>query len=147
MPETNKLLTGLRCCLSAADDNKCCSSCPYFNDCAGDIPHGMHRDALEVLQSYQPRLLRLDEIHRKMTAWIEFRNKPKWLECICDATLTQRIVLAIGGSSAGYAKCFITEDDISIGLNDCDYNVTWRAWTCEPAKEQMDDEPWKEKED
>ena len=107
-----------------------------------------HRmDALEaaitLIKSCQPRLLRLDEIHRKTVAWIEFRNRPKWLALVDDdATNVKRITLAIGGSSAGYAKCFITEDDISIGLNDCDYNVTWRAWTGKPTKEQMDSEEW-----
>ena len=108
---------------------------------------GAVTNAIKLIKSYQPRLLRLDEIPRKMSVWIEFRDKPRWLECIGDANKTQRIVLAIGGSSAGYAKCFITEDDLSIALNDWDYNVTWRAWTGEPTVEQIDSEEWNKKED
>lgn len=93
------------------------------------IPANLLQDALALLQAQQPRVMNLNEIHRGMAVWLEDRDKPD-------------VMLAIGGSSAGGAKCFITEDDRSISPLDEDYNVRWRAWTHEPTNEQREAIPW-----
>ena len=55
-----------------------------------------------------------------------------WLED-CDK---QDVILAIGGSDAGYCKCFIAEKDQSIAPNNDEYNKRWRAWTQEPSEDE-----------
>ena len=77
-----------------------------------------------------PHVLRLQHIHRGMTVWLEDIDK-------------QDVIRATGGSSAGGAKCFITEDDRSIAPLDADYNIRWRAWSQEPTEEQRKKEKWK----
>ena len=77
---------------------------------------------IDAREALTPRILRLDEIHRCMAVWLEYKDEPN-------------VILAIGGASAGGAKCFITEDDRSIAPMDEDYNVCWRAWTQEPSEE------------
>ena len=74
--------------------------------------------------------MNLNEIHRGMAVWLEQYKVPEML-------------LAIRGSSAGGAKCFITEDDRSIAPLDVDYGVYWRAWTQEPTEEQRKAVKWK----
>lgn len=98
-----------------------CSSCSYDGGCGG---HGCLNDLLvDAFEALTPRILRLDEIHRGMAVWLEYKDEPN-------------VILAIGGASAGGVKCFITEDDRSVALLDKDYNVRWRAWTQEPTEEQ-----------
>ena len=85
--------------------------------------------AIEALKAQEPRVLELSEIHRGVAVWLEDVDK-------ADA------ILAIGGSSAGGTKCFITENDISIAPLDAEYNVRWRAWTAEPTEEQRGRVKW-----
>lgn len=94
-----------------------CSSCPY------DGPNCLQSLLVDAREALTPRILRLDEIHRGMAVWLEYKDEPN-------------VILAIGGASAGGAKCFITENDRSVALLDKDYNVRWRAWTQEPTEEQ-----------
>ena len=126
------ILKGLWCCTHAGN----CSSCPF------DIKGGKIRDdegstcLLNLIKAARealtPRVLALEEIHRGMAVWLEDRDKPD-------------VMLAIGGSSAGGAKCFITEDDRSIAPLDEDYNVRWRAWTREPDEKQRKAAGWHER--
>ena len=94
--------------------------------------HKYAHDAIELLETQVPRVLRLDEIHRGMAVWLEDIDKPD-------------VVLAIGGASCGGAKCFIDEKDRSIAANDAEYNTRWRAWTQEPNDEQRKAEEWEER--
>lgn len=94
-----------------------CSSCPYYG------PNCLQSLLVDAREALTPRVLRLDEIHRGMAVWLEYKDEP-------------HVILAIGGASCADAKCFITEDDRSIALMDEDYNVCWRAWTHEPTEEQ-----------
>ena len=80
----------------------------------------------------EPRVLRRDELHGRMVVWLEDIDKPD-------------VILAIGGSSAGGAKCFITQDDRSIAPLDEEYNKRWRAWTQEPDEEQRKAVQWDDK--
>lgn len=86
-------------------------------------------DALALLKAQEPRVVALKEIHRGMSAWLEYIDK-------------ESVVLAIGGSSAGKTKCFITENDMSVALWDAEYGIRWRAWTREPTNEQRKAVKW-----
>lgn len=113
-----------------------CGKC-LFNPRPGQMwPYGCVRGqgeaieaAQEALWTMEPRVLCLEEIHRGMAVWLEDCDKPD-------------LLLAIGGSSAGGAKCFITEDDRSIAPLDEDYGERWRAWTRKPTDEQRRETPW-----
>lgn len=113
-----------------------CEKCP-FNPRPGQMwPYGCTRGqgeaveaAQEALRTIEPRVLRLDELHGRMVVWLEDRDKPE-------------VVLAIGGSSAGGAHCFITENDLSIAPLDEDYGKRWQAWTQEPDEEQRKAVKW-----
>lgn len=99
--------------------------CPYYSEndyCCKN----MLNDAIELLI---PHLIPFSVIRRSMAVWIEYRDKPE-------------TVLAIGGSDAGYCKCFISEQDQSIALNNDEYNKRWRAWTQEPTNGQREAVKW-----
>ena len=121
MCDCDKVKAGLISCNSVEQD-KACPVCPYKP--MGNLCNmALMRDALAVIRANEPRLLALDEIHRGMSVWLEDIDKPD-------------LLLAIGGSSCGGAKCFIGENDLSIAAKDSEYNVRWRAWTAEPTAEQ-----------
>lgn len=112
--------------------------CPYYEGPESDFwsnPDGyecefnLRHDAIAMLKAQQPRVLALDEIHRGMVVWLEDKDKPD-------------TILAIGGASAGKAKCFITVDDTSVRAWDDEYNVRWRAWTSRPTDEQRQAVKW-----
>lgn len=95
------------------------------------------RDALALLKAQEPRLLRMDEIHDSMVVWLEAGTK--FLKIVDD----DGVVLAIGGSERTGAKCFITVWDVGVAAKDDEYNVTWRAWSQRPTKEQREGTPWR----
>ena len=86
-------------------------------------------DAIALLKAQEPRVLALDEIHRGMAVWLEDVDKAD-------------VILAIGGSSGGGCKCFITVNDRAIAPHDSDYGARWRAWTREPTQEQREAVAW-----
>lgn len=92
--------------------------------------------AIALLKAQEPHLMTLDEIHDSMVVYLEAGTE--FLKRMDD----DGVVLAIGGSECTGAKCFITVWNVGIaGMND-DYNVTWRAWSQRPTKEQREKEPW-----
>lgn len=98
------------------------------------------RDALALLKAQEPRLLTIDEIHDSMVVYLEAGTE--FLKRMDD----DGVVLAIGGSERIGAKCFITVWDVGIAAMNDDYNVTWRAWSQRPTKEQREREPWNRRE-
>lgn len=103
---------------------------PFMNDPDALAYIEEVKTVLKQAKAQQPRVLNLNEIHRGMAVWLEELDKLD-------------VVLAIGGSSAGGVKCFITEDDRSIAPLDADYGKRWRAWTREPTEVQREATPWK----
>lgn len=93
-------------------------------------------DAIALLKAQQPRLLTLDEIHDSMVVYLEAGTK--LLKIVDD----DGVVLAIGGSERMGAKCFLTVWDVSTAAMNDEYNVTWRAWSARPTKEQQEGTPW-----
>ena len=87
------------------------------------------QDVITLLKAQEPRVLALEEIHRGMAVWLEDVDKAD-------------VILAIGGSSAGGAKCFITEKDMSITPKDAEYGIRWRAWTQKPTDAQREATRW-----
>lgn len=112
--------------ISAFDDwenNRCCPG-----DDWSDV-HQSRDMVIALLKAQEPRVLALDEIHRGMAVWLEDVDKAD-------------VILAIGGASAGGAKCFITENDTSIAPLSAEYGIRWRAWTAEPTEDQREATPW-----
>lgn len=93
--------------------------------------------AIEALKAQEPRLLTLDEIHDSMVVYLEAGTE--FVKRMDD----DGVVLAIGGSERAGAKCFITVWDVGIAAMNDDYNVTWRAWSQRPTKEQREGIPWR----
>lgn len=92
--------------------------------------------AIEALTAQEPRLLTLEEIHDSMVVYIEAGKK--FLKIVDD----DGVVLAIGGSERMGAKCFITVWDVGIAAMNNEYNITWRAWSERPTKEQREGTAW-----
>ena len=92
--------------------------------------------AIEALTKQEPHLLTLDEIHDSMIVHLEAGKK--FLKIVDD----DGVVLAIGGSERAGAKCFITVWDVNVAAMNDEYNVTWRAWSQRPTKEQREATPW-----
>ena len=105
--------------------------------CWYDITHNYTSEqVVSALKAQNPQVMTLDEIHDSMVVYLEAGTK--FLGIVDD----DGVVLAIGGSERTVAKCFITVWDVNVcGMND-EYNVTWRAWSQRPTKEQREREPW-----
>lgn len=121
-----KVIKGLECCDGYCDDE---TGCPFDVLEPFDCQKQLRADAIALLKAQEPKVLALDEIHRGMAVWLEDVDKAD-------------VILAIGGSSGGGCKCFITVDDRSIAPHDSDYGVRWRAWTREPTAEQRRETHW-----
>ena len=100
------------------------------------FPLWLAEKVLELLKAQEPRLLTLDEIHDSMVVYLEAGTK--FLKIVDD----DGVVLAIGGSERTGAKCFITVWDVGVAAKDDEYNVTWRAWSQRPTREQWEGTAW-----
>lgn len=125
----------------------CCGDCGYYNwkkhKCPraadeGDAKSSFYADCPlpDVVVAREPHLLTLDEIHDSMVVYLEAGTK------LIKRMDDDGVVLAIGGSSCANAKCFITVWNVSIAAMNDEYNVTWRAWSQRPTKEQREGTPW-----
>ena len=116
-----------------------CSKCPTHGP-TGQLGRACKFDVKEstyhYLKAQEPHLLTLDEIHDSMVVYLEAGTK--FLKRMDD----DGVVLAIGGSERIGAKCFITVWDVGIAAMNDEYNVTWRAWSQRPTKEQREGTPW-----
>lgn len=132
--DQDKVLHGLDSCGFCDGIPNVCgvTDCPYKKEspwCTHYLAHDAGVLIGELLKAQAPKVLALDEIHRGMAVWLEDVDKAD-------------VILAIGGSSCGGCKCFITVDDRSIAPHDSDYGVRWRAWTREPTAEQRRETHW-----
>ena len=138
MVDKEKVIKGLECCAFSKRGDKC-EQCPYFSGC--ETEYGafveLAHDALALLKAQEPRLLTLDEIHDSMVVYLEAGTE--FLKRMDD----DGVVLAIGGSERIGAKCFITVWDVGIAAMNDEYNVTWRAWSQRPTREQKEGTPWR----
>ena len=119
-------------CMLRKSHDGCSGDC-----CNGDLVqddnelHEMYTDVIHILREQTARVMNFEVIKRRTVVWLEQIG-------------VRNVILAIGGASAASAKCFITEDDMSIALLDCDYGVRWRCWTAEPTEDQRKIERWNE---
>lgn len=138
MIDREKVIKGLECCVGyGIEDTPECEDCPY-ND-MGDTCERirpLYEDAIALLKTQEPRLLTLDEFHDSMVVWLEAGTK--LLKIVDD----DGVVLAIGGSERMGAKCFLTVWNVSTAAMNDEYNITWRAWSQRPTKEQREGTPW-----
>lgn len=124
------LQTVMEALFYAVDNNVCADHTFRYGRMAQpyNVTHLM-ADALVHLKALVPRVLDLDEIHHGMEVYLEDIDK-------------EEILLAIGGASAGGAKCFIDEHDRSIAAADSEYNIRWRAWSRKPNQHEREVTPW-----
>lgn len=101
------------------------------------------RNLLDIVNKYYPRVMNVDEIKQTfetratLPVWIEERRDPEKPR-FCVGRLidllesTDRYVLV----STGHKY----DDEYRYA----EYNITWRCWTAEPSKSQMEDTKWDE---
>lgn len=130
-------MKGIRCCGDCGYYDWKKHRCPRATD-KGDNKSSFYADCPlpDVVVAQQPHLLTLDEIHDSMVVYLEAGTE--FLGIVDD----DGVVLAIGGSERIGAKCFLTVWDVSTAAMNDEYNVTWRAWSQRPTKEQREREPW-----
>lgn len=60
MPDREKVIKGLECCIKAIDDCECTDNCPYESQCwYGTIYLDLMRDALELLKAQEMEISRI----------------------------------------------------------------------------------------
>ena len=126
MTEREEIVRALEICATIHGAGPECEGCPYYPRRGHGCMSTMMRNAAELLRA---RVLALDELRGGMVVWIEQ----------IDA---RSAYPAVGGSSAGGSKCFVTVWGLSESYGDAEYNVTWRAWTAEPDGEQRKAVKW-----
>lgn len=147
MPDREKVMKGLECCIVRDPDAKRnCVECPYNHEgfitntpCA----NGLMADALVLLKEQEPRVLEYSEIEKYPLVWLEDEDK----EDVIPGLFLQY--------NWGEAEFSVQDPDeyvesivraATVIAFEKTYNVMWRAWTSRPTPDQMRDTPWEETE-
>lgn len=135
MPNREKVISGLTHC---SEDG--CKGCPYEDDCKTiDRFSLLARDALELLQEQEPRLLGIDELKEGDVVWLESDDHK-------DVNVVEVAVIEKydGYLSVDFSESFAHfESTIPPGDDYEDYGVSWRCWTSRPTEEQREAIPWR----
>ena len=129
MPDREKVIKGLECCVTMPDIYPSCEESPYADadgTCAN--MNGLHRDALVLLKAQEPRLMTVDEV-RTWVSVPRIDREPIWVE-------TENSVNAWIVSNEYW------DMPIDVNLSSDLYGKTWRCWTSRPTDEQREKEPW-----
>ena len=135
-----KVIKGLDCCkdihTAGAGNAQGCIECQYNhtqNDGMNGYPciRKLFNDALELLQTQEPRVMTLDEVQVSID--------PVWLEggmaggtwAMMPFTREYSIEFVADGVCTVYPAFAIGE-----------YGKTWRCWTSRPTDEQREAIPW-----
>lgn len=128
MPDLQKVIKGLECCLGVHDcdiDPK--EECPYNGMalCAMCLKY----DVMELLKEKEPRLLTIEEITGDGECWFEGIN-----------------------GACGYADCYMCNGSKEVEINRIsmrpeyvswdDFKKKWRCWTSRPTDEQRKAVKW-----
>ena len=137
MTDRERVIRGLKCCLST-DLNDCTPMrCSYFKFCGGHgAPNEMLRDALTQLKAQEPRVMTLEEVkqHNNQDGCVWF-EQPTY-NAVAAFVRKEDFVIEV-------ISPYILGEPINHGewLNN-NYNITWRCWTSRPTDEQREKEPW-----
>lgn len=139
MPDREKVIKGLECCVTMPDIYPRCEECPYADadgTCAN--MNGLHRDALALLKAQEPRVMTLEEV-------VTRRGEPVWFESKSGRTYNGYVLVydvqeglgitgvRVGITQPGHTTIWPSKDI---------YGVKWRCWTSRPTDEQREATPW-----
>ena len=137
MPDREKVIEGLECCLPPHDPN--CDLCPY--DSIDLRCRAMLRDdVMALLKALEPRVMTLGEIGNalKMPLWKETKRAHKDLYTGWVLAYDIQKGLGITGTRLGMSEP--SGRVVWYGLDD--YGKTWRCWTSAPSDEVRRATPW-----
>ena len=128
MPDVEKVIKGLECCLGSDS----CAKCNFFEykmDCSWHLKY----EALELLKAQEPRVMTLEDVKASKgnDIYLELSSCPDDTPYITAATLD------------GVGKCGVSF--YHTVCNFCNYGrraYGWRCWTSRPTDEQRKKEPW-----
>lgn len=137
MLDFESVIRSFECCkrvISVSEDCDC-NACPHFDQHDSTNCVRITMDSVfEMLKSIQPRVIPVDEL-------IDNKDKPTviWIE--------DRVVDAVLPAIIEYTSdWFIDVVQNSRGVTSYypdSYELTWRAWTCEPTDKQRKSTEWK----
>lgn len=107
--------------------------CEWYDEETGDCFSRLAKDALELLEEQEPRVMTLEEVLSQEWdyVYIETEHRPysKEIEAYC-------------GTHTIYCSTTVVHKRQTSG--DSEYGKTWRCWTARPTVEQREATPWNE---
>lgn len=145
MPDLEKVIRGLECCILRDPDDKCrCADCPYNQHEISNAPcaNGLKFDALSLLKSQQARIAELEAAQTARVMTPEEVEKVGqgdiiWEELRCN---NECIPLMRERNDFYFPhKAYLYLGEII----DCDdYGRNYRCWTKRPTDEQREAVKW-----
>lgn len=117
MPDVEKVIKGLVCCILGNKHEPDCDVCPYSAGCNDtcDTMDEIHADALALLKAQEPRVMTLEEA--KSAFVVEYRS---------------RKMREVGSAML----------DLDFDPLNAEYGKIYRVWTSRPTDEQREATPW-----
>ena len=131
MPDVEKVIKGLECCMLSYKDG--CDECPYFGKNMYMCQELLGEDALALLKEQEPRVMTLEEVteDRPDVVWFDDRHyKLTYPVFISNGEVTGWIV-------SQSRSCIERHDHVE------GYGKRWRCWTSRPTDEQREAVKWK----
>ena len=132
MPDKEKAIRGLECCLRINAPNGC-SECPYA---AGNCDEVL-RDAISLLKEQEPRVLTLEELWNVGRVWESSAPPYLWLD-------KNRSIYNTISFWCAWRDIYEMIHGRHDKYTDENYGSEWRVWNLQPTPEQMRDTPWEE---
>ena len=136
------VIKAFKLCTSDIDTRTCvpCELCKYHNNEYHGVSgfacniRDLMRDALELLEAREPRVMTLDEakkLERDTVVWYEHKGKnkprPRIVDEIVYCDIDEYLLFSDGG------KWYFKSDN---------YGTQWRCWTSFPDDERRQNTPW-----
>lgn len=123
MPDREKVIKGLEIC---SHPGGCRSECPYYEKEGAECSYWLLKDALELLNEQEPRVLTFEEVQNDCPDYVYLETSTGWLGyCIKDEGESDKYV--------GYLVFGVDEYFIERWK---EYGKTWRCWTAMPTDKQ-----------
>lgn len=131
MPDREKVIKGLECCMS---EKMCRNKCPYKGQCddGGYYYSRAIEDALELLKAQEPRVLMMSEVRDCCPDCVYIETNTGWLE---------RTIMDYWQSDSRFCVLVYGKLD-NITKPWKEYGKTWRVWSARPSEEQREAVRW-----
>ncbi|MBR3020415.1 MAG: hypothetical protein IKH57_25685 [Clostridia bacterium] len=129
MPDLEKVIQGLECCVAEPNEFGDCNSskCPYASiDCI----QRLMVDVLVLLKVQRPRVLTLEELKES--------DDPIFFETQSGVIYDWAIKCTANGKHVFLTIRNSTIQAFRIGR----YGISWRCWTSKPTTKQREAAPW-----